>query len=411
MNDTSRFIAIIGGGPAGLMAAHKLLEMGYRVHLYDAKPSVARKFQLAGRGGLNLTHSEPLDVFATRYYENEARFTTLLKKFTPNDLRDFCHVLGQDTFIGSSGRVFPTKFKATELLRAWLSDLSIKGLKLFTRHKWIGFDQQKNLLIEDAENQIITISPQATLLALGGASWGKLGSDAAWVPTLTKEEVNIEPLEAANCGYETRWPQSVPESCFGSPLKNITLTHADKTTKGEIMLSSYGLEGGAVYALSKSIREAINKDLSTTVLIDLKPKHSKERLTKILEEREKHLPLGKFLKQELRLSSFSLSLLKALTSKEEFNCPKALSEKIKSLPVNLYKARPIDRAISTAGGIKFDACTDDLMLKRLPGIFVAGEMLDWEAPTGGYLLQGCFSMAVHVAQGVDHYLREQSQEI
>ncbi len=408
MNDTSKFIAIIGGGPAGLMAAHKLLEMGHSVHLYDAKPSVARKFQLAGRGGLNLTHSEPLDIFATRYYENEARFTPLLKKFTPDDLRDFCHTLDQETFIGSSGRIFPTKFKATELLRAWLSDLSHKGLKLFTRHKWIGFDQQKNLLVEDNESQVTTITPQATVLALGGASWGKLGSDAAWVPILAKEKIEIEPLEAANCGYETHWPKTLQESCFGQPLKNISLSHAGKTTKGEIMLSSYGLEGGAIYALSKSIREAINSDQSTTVFIDLKPKHSEEKLAKTFEEREKRLPLGKFLKQELRLSSVGLNLLKALTSKEEFSCPQTLAKKIKKLPVTLHKARPIDRAISTAGGIKFDACTDDLMLKNLPGIFVAGEMLDWEAPTGGYLLQGCFSMAVHVAQGIDQYLSKQS---
>ena len=408
MNDTSKFIAIIGGGPAGLMAAHQLLEMGHRVHLYDTKPSVARKFQLAGRGGLNLTHSEPLDTFATRYYENEARFTPLLKQFTPNDLRDFCLTLGQETFIGSSGRVFPTKFKATELLRAWLADLSHKGLILFTRHKWIGFDSQKNLLVKNNDNQVITISPQATLLALGGASWGKLGSDAAWVPILAKEKVDIEPLEAANCGYETHWPETLQESCFGQPLKNISLTHEDRTTKGEIMLSSYGLEGGAIYALSKSIREAINRDQSTTVFIDLKPNHSQEKLAKALKKRAKNLALGKFLKQELRVSSTSLNLLKALTNKEEFSCPDTLVKKIKALPVTLHKARPIDRAISTAGGIKFNACTNDLMLKRLPGIFVAGEMLDWEAPTGGYLLQGCFSMAIHVAQGIDQYLREQS---
>ncbi|KLN61117.1 hypothetical protein WH96_08075 [Kiloniella spongiae] len=408
MNDTSKFIAIIGGGPAGLMAAHKLLEMGHRVHLYDAKPSVARKFQLAGRGGLNLTHTEPLDVFATRYYENEARFIPLLKKFTPDDLRDFCHTLGQETFIGSSGRIFPTKFKATELLRAWLSDLSHKGLKLFTRHKWIGFDQQKNLLVEDNKNQVITITPQATVLALGGASWGKLGSDAAWVPILAKEKIEIEPLEAANCGYETHWPKTLQESCFGQPLKNISISHTGKKIKGEIMLSSYGLEGGAIYALSKSIREAINSNQSTAIFIDLKPKHSEEKLAKTLEERKNRLPLGKFLKQELRLSSVSLNLLKTLTSKEEFNCPQTLAKKIKNLPVTLHKARPIDRAISTAGGIKFDACTDDLMLQNLPGIFVAGEMLDWEAPTGGYLLQGCFSMAVHVAQGIDQYLSKQS---
>ncbi|WP_417453460.1 TIGR03862 family flavoprotein [Kiloniella sp.] len=404
MNETSKFIAIIGGGPAGLMVAYKLLEMGHSVHLYDAKPSVARKFQLAGRGGLNLTHSEPLDKFATRYYENVPLFTSLLHQFTPNDLRDFCHTLGQETFVGSSGRVFPTKFKATEILRAWLSDLSDKGLKLFTRHKWIGFDEQKNLLIEDSENQVINISPQATVLALGGASWGKLGSNAAWVPILTKEKINIKSLEPANCGYETHWPQLLPESSFGHPLKNISLTHADITVKGEIMLSSYGLEGGAVYALSKSIREAINSHQSTTAFIDLKPKHSKERLAKALSERAKHLSLGKFLRQEIRLSPVSLNLLKALTSKEEFNSPQILAEKIKALPVTLNKARPIDRAISTAGGITFDSCTDNLMLKHLTGVFVAGEMLDWEAPTGGYLLQGCFSMAVHVAKGVDHYL-------
>ncbi len=254
MKKISKHIIIIGGGPAGLMAAHQLLAFGHKVALYEAKPSLARKFQLAGRGGLNLTHSEDLDVFANKYYENSSFFTPLLNDFTPQDLREFCHALGQDTFVGSSGRVFPTKFKATELLRQWITKLNANGLQIYTRHRWLGFDNNNNLLISNDRGKVDTTPYDAAVFALGGASWPRMGSDGSWVEIFAEKNVDITPLRAANCGFETNWPARISSKFFGQPLKNISISLDTKYVKGEIMLSDYGLEGGAIYALSKTIR-------------------------------------------------------------------------------------------------------------------------------------------------------------
>ncbi|MEH6632202.1 MAG: TIGR03862 family flavoprotein [Halopseudomonas aestusnigri] len=404
MKKISKHIVIIGGGPAGLMAAHQLLNFGHKVSLYEAKPSLARKFQLAGRGGLNLTHSEDLNFFANKYYENSPFFTPLLNDFSPQDLREFCHALGQDTFVGSSGRVFPTKFKATELLRQWITKLNANGLQIFTRHRWLGFDSNNNLLISNDNGKVDTTTYDAAVFALGGASWPRMGSDGSWVDIFAEKNVDITPLRPANCGFETNWPSHISSKTFGHPLKNISISLDTKHVKGEIMLSNYGLEGGAIYALSKMIREKIEKTGEAQILIDLKPIHPIEKIEGLLAQRKTGSNLSRFLKQELHLSIPALELLKAYSSKEEFNSPFALARLLKSLPITLTKPRPLERAISTAGGIKFSSCNSSLMLKELPNVFVTGEMLDWEAPTGGYLLQGCFSMAVHVAKAIDEYL-------
>ncbi len=387
------------------MAAHQLLSFGHRVSLYEAKPSIARKFQLAGRGGLNLTHSEDLKDFATKYYENSSFFTPLLNNFTPQDLREFCHGLGQDTFVGSSGRVFPRKFKATELLREWITKLNANGLKIYTRYRWVGFDPNNNLLISNEKGEVASTSYDTAIFALGGASWPRMGSDGSWVDIFAKKNVEITPLRPANCGFETNWPAHISKKIFGHPLKNISVSLDTKYVKGEIMLSEYGLEGGAIYALSKKIREKIENTGEAQILIDLKPNHPVEKIERLLTQRNEGQSLSRFLKQELHLASPALELLKAYSSKEEFNSPGTVSRLLKSLPITLTKTRPLERAISTAGGIKFSSCNSDLMLNELPGVFVTGEMLDWEAPTGGYLLQGCFSMAVHVAKAADEYLR------
>ncbi len=389
------------------MAAQNLLKLGHRVSLYEAKPSLARKFQLAGRGGLNLTHSEPIGHFTEKYFENSSFFASLFDRFSPQDLRNFCHQLGQDTFVGSSGRVFPKKFKATELLRAWISNLVTMGLDIHTRHKWVGFDDNNNFLISDLHGEIKTVIPDAAILALGGASWPRMGSDGSWVDILRKLDIEIAPLKPANCGFETTWPDSMPTSCFGHPLKNISVSLKDKSVKGEIMLSSYGLEGGAIYALSKMIREEIEATNNAKIHIDLKPSHSLGKIEQLITSRKPGTSLSRFLKHNVHISSPALELLKAYSSKEQFNSPTPLAKLIKGLEISLVKPRPIERAISTAGGIKFSSCDESLMLKARPGLFVAGEMLDWEAPTGGYLLQGCFSMAVHVASGVEQYLTSQ----
>jgi len=395
VSEISTDVAIIGAGPAGLMAAECLSGRGLKVTAFDAMATPGRKFLMAGRGGLNLTHSEPLPQFVARYGARAAQVAAWLERFSPDDLRHWADGLGAETFVGSSGRVFPKAMKASGLLRNWLRRLDDAGVDFRLRRRWIGFDGDR--LRFDGETQ--SVAARATILALGGASWPKLGSDAAWVPILTESSVEIAPFQPANCGFEIAWSEHFRDRAAGQPLKNIALTIDGHSVLGEMMMTRKGIEGGAVYAISVALRDRVPAVLS----LDLKPQMEVEALTRKLAERRKGRSLSAWLTGELNLSPLAYSLLRETTDAVPDD-PNALARLIKAVPLRVDRPRPIAEAISSAGGIAFEAVTDDLMLRALPGVFVAGEMLDWEAPTGGYLLQGCMSSAMVAADGVEAWL-------
>lgn len=392
-------IAIIGAGPAGLIAAERLAQAGHRVTVYDRMASPARKFLLAGRGGLNLTHSEPLDRFAKRYREAADWLAPALDAFPPQALRDWADGLGADTFIGSSGRVFPRALKASPLLRAWLARLDTLGVSLRPRLRWLGFDDG-GLVFEGPQGRE-QVQAQATLLALGGASWPRLGSDGSWVDILTGRGVGVVPLRPANGGFRVAWSDYFIERFAGTPLKRIALSFAGETVSGEAMIDRAGIEGGAIYALSSRLREAVLRDGAAELAVDLRPDLDVGALTAKLAGRRKGETLSNLLRKA-GLSPVAIALLReggALPDR-----PEPLAARVKALPLRLAGLFPLERAISTAGGIPRDEIDGGFMLKRLPGVFVAGEMLDWEAPTGGYLLQGCFATGVAAAEGIGRWL-------
>lgn len=397
-------VAIVGGGPAGLMAAERLLAAGRSVHLFDAMPSVGRKFLLAGRGGLNLTHSEPLDRFKTRYRSASPTVGAWIEGFTPDDLRAWAASLGVDTFIGSSGRVFPQEFKAAPLLRAWLTRLRAQGLQIHVRHRWTGGTLPEALRFETPTGPL-TVTAKAVLLALGGGSWPTLGSDGAWIAPLAADGIASAPLQPANCGFEADWSTHL-KGFAGTPFKNVALSVGADSARGEMMLTETGLEGGLVYALSGAIRDQIAKDGSCLVYLDLKPDLSADALASKLVAPRGAASYSTFLKKTLRLSPAAIALAREagpLPSE-----PKEMANWLKALPLTLLRPRPIAEAISSAGGIRFEGLTPDLMAQARPGLFLAGEMLDWEAPTGGYLLQACFASGVRAAGGIDAYLTRQA---
>jgi hypothetical protein len=399
-------IAIIGAGPAGLIAAERLSAQGHAVTLYDRMPSSARKFLLAGRGGLNLTHSEPLDRLLTRYGAAQAWLETAIRAFPPQALRDWADGLGAATFVGTSGRVFPAAMKASPLLRAWLRRLEAQGVGLAAGRRWTGWDAEGALLFETAAG-VERIRPDATLLALGGASWPRLGSDGGWVPLLAAREVAIRPLRPANAGFSVAWSPLMREKFAGAPLKRIVIRHrdvlGDRQAAGEAMLDPAGIEGGAVYSLSGPLREAILRDGRAAITLDLRPDIETQRLSERLAQRRKGETLSNHLRKAAGLSPAAIAVLRecAATLPQE---PAALAALVKAAPLTLTGLFPIERAISTAGGIAAAEIDDGFMLKRLAGVFVAGEMLDWEAPTGGYLLQACFATGVGAAAGVAAWL-------
>ncbi|MGX1498525.1 putative flavoprotein (TIGR03862 family) [Labrenzia sp. MBR-25] len=411
-------VLIAGAGPAGLFAAERLSQKGYRVVVIDRMPSPARKFLMAGRGGLNLTHSEDLTAFLARYRQAEPFLAPMIKDFSPEALRSWCEGLGEETFVGSSGRVFPKSMKASPLLRAWLRRLDGNGVRLLTRHALCGIEGDGPLQIStsngdpaektDGNGGTQSFSVRACLLALGGASWPKLGSDAAWVPMLQERGIRINHFQPANCGFQTGWSDFLKERFAGTPLKRITLSHEGKRVPGEAVVSAQGLEGGAVYALSAELRETINRTGSATLEIDLRPQFKVDELaTKLSRPRGKQ-SAATFLKKVLRLNPVELALLR-----ETGDIPleaESLARRIKSVPVILNAPYSIDRAISSAGGIALDELNDGMMLRKLPGVFAAGEMLDWEAPTGGYLLQACFATGARAAEGIAAYLQSSEQE-
>ena len=403
----NRSIAVIGGGPAGLIAAELLAKAGARVTVYDQMASLGRKFLMAGRGGLNLTHSEDLKTFLTRYGEIDPLLRAAVESFPPAALRAWSDTLGQPTFVGSSGRVFPTVLKTSPLLRTWLLRLGNLGVDFKLRHRWEGWDEDGPLRFT-TEGQEVAAEPDATVLALGGGSWPKLGSDARWVDVLGAEEIAVAPLRAANCGFTAAW-SDVFRQFEGQPLKNIGISFGGRSVRGEAMITRDGIEGGAIYALSSPIRDAITRDGHATISIDLMPEVGAGKLVERLAKSRGKQSLTNFLRKQTHLSAVSLGLLRETALTSGLSLPTMRAEKlarlIKAAPVKLTGVQPIDTAISTAGGVRFAELDENFMLKRYPGIFVAGEMLDWDAPTGGYLLQASFATGVAAARGIITWLQ------
>ncbi|WP_376750254.1 NAD(P)/FAD-dependent oxidoreductase [Stutzerimonas kunmingensis] len=399
-------VAIIGGGPAGLMAAEVLGQAGVSVDLYDAMPSVGRKFLLAGVGGMNITHAEDYSAFVSRYGERAGELRPLLDAFTPAALREWIHGLGIDTFVGSSGRVFPTDMKAAPLLRAWLKRLRENGVHIHTRQRWLGWDEHGALRIAGPQGESL-IDAHATLLALGGGSWARLGSDGAWVPLLAARGIAIAPLQPANCGFEVEgWSAHLRGKFAGAPLKTVSLAlPGSAPRKGEFVLTATGIEGSLVYALSAPIREAINRDGAATVLLDLLPDRTLAQVASALARPRGSQSMAKHLHRQLKLDGVKAALLRELSDAGSFQDPQTLATAIKALPIRLVRPRPLDEAISSAGGVPFEALDANLMLQQMPGVFCAGEMLDWEAPTGGYLLTACFASGRAAAEGMLRWLQ------
>jgi uncharacterized flavoprotein (TIGR03862 family) len=395
-------VAVIGAGPAGLMAAEVLALGGARVTIYDAMPSAGRKFLMAGRGGLNLTHSEALPEFLARYGAAKSRLAPAIEAFPPDALRAWSEALGQPTFIGSSGRVFPQAFKASPLLRAWLRRLDAFGVRLMLRHRWSGWNDGGHLLFQTPSGER-AVDASATVLALGGASWPRLGSDGAWAETLAARDVTISPLRPANCGFTVAWSELFRNRFEGHPLKSVALSFAELAVRGEAMITRTGIEGGAVYALSAPLRERIIANGEATLNIALRPDVEMSDLIARLSAPKGKQSVSNWLRKAAHLSPVAIGLLQeaAITSGASLSLlpPASLAGLINAVPIRLNGIAPIARAISTAGGIAFDELDTDFMIRRLPGLFAAGEMLDWEAPTGGYLLQASFATGAAAGHG------------
>lgn len=384
------------------MAAETLIEAGAKVTVYDRMPSLARKFLLAGRGGLNITHSEPFDRFVERYGAAADRLRPMLEAFPPQALIDWCHALGEETFVGTSGRVFPKSFKASPLLRRWLRRLERQGVDVRLRHAFVGFDERNRPIVGTRDGAPASVDADATILALGGASWPRLGADGSWVEGLRAKGVEVAPLRPANCGFDVAWSPVMREKFAGEPLKNVALTFGRTRIRGEAMISQPGVEGGGVYALSGPMRDAIEANGFATLWIDLRPDMTHRDLALRLLEAKPGQSAANVLRKAAGLSPAAVGLLREPGPLPQ--TPDEIAKRIKGVPIHLTGVRPIARAISTAGGIAFPDADENLMLKRLPGVFAAGEMLDWEAPTGGYLLQACFASGRLAGRGAAKWL-------
>jgi uncharacterized flavoprotein (TIGR03862 family) len=399
-------ITVVGAGPAGLMAAEVLARAGARVTVHERMPSPARKLLLAGRGGLNLTHSEDQQAFLGRYGARAEAMSDWLDAFSPDDLTQWVEGLGQPTFVGSSGRVFPRAMKASPLVRAWLTRLDGLGVTLRTRSRWTGFADD-GLTFETAEGQQ-TETPDATVLAMGGASWPRLGSDGAWAPVLEAVGCEVAPLRPANAGFNVDWSQILIDRAAGQPLKKVALSFDGQTVQGEVMVTRYGLEGGAVYALSGALRDAIERDGSAILTLDLRPDLSIEALAARLDEGRSKDSMTNLLRKSAGLSPAAISVLRDIPGEIPAGSDK-LARRIKAVRLKLTGMQGLERAISSAGGVRFEALDPRLMLSARPGVFVAGEMLDWEAPTGGYLLQASMASGVVAARGALDWLATRDQ--
>jgi uncharacterized flavoprotein (TIGR03862 family) len=406
-------VAVIGGGPAGLMAAEVLsqgaAETGIEVELFDAMPSVGRKFLLAGKGGMNLTHSEALPLFLSRYGQRQRRIEPWLAAFAPTDLRAWAHDLGIETFVGSSGRVFPTDMKAAPLLRAWLHRLRGGGVKIHVRQRWLGWDAQGGLRFATPEGET-SRRFDAAILALGGGSWARLGSNGAWVPLLRARGVDVAALKPSNCGFDVGWSAHFRARFAGQPLKSARLTFGEFQRQGEFVVTEHGIEGSLIYAASAAIRDVIETTGSARVHLDLAPGKTLQRVIAEVAHPRGSRSLSSHLQSRAGITGVKAGLLRECLSRDEYADPLRLAAAIKALPLTLTAPRPLDEAISSAGGVRFEAMDAKLMLNALPGVFCAGEMLDWEAPTGGYLLTACFASGFVAGNGVLAWLRGRARE-
>lgn len=403
-------VLVVGGGPAGLMAAEVIAGAGAAVEVCDAMPSVGRKFLMAGRGGMNITHSEAPDAFVARYGDRAPQMGRLLAAFGPQDLREWMHGLGIESFIGSSGRVFPVGMKAAPLLRSWLHRLRAQGVRFQVRHRWLGWGDRGRLRFQTPDG-VVERSADAVVLALGGGSWSRLGSDGAWVPLLAGAGVSVAPLQPANCGFDVGWSDHFRDRFAGQPLKTVgaRVLLADGRAierLGEFVVTQHGIEGSLVYALSSPLRDSFSASGASVLWLDLLPARSLEWVHKELQHPRGARSLASHLQSRLGLRGVKVGLLRECLPPDSFSDLAVLARGIKALPLTLKAPRPLDEAISSAGGVCFSSLTQDLMLQALPGVFCAGEMLDWEAPTGGYLLTGCFATGRAAGEGTIRWLRE-----
>jgi len=404
-----RTATIVGGGPAGLMAAEVLADAGVQVTIHEHMASAGRKFLLAGRGGLNLTHSEDLDRFLDRYGVARPNLEDAIRAFDPAALGAWCHGLGEPTFVGSSGRVFPESFRATPLLRAWLARLGDLGVELRTRHRWVGFDEGGGNRLTDADGTTTIVDSDVTLFALGGASWPRVGSTGSWREAFVDAGIEVTEFAPANCGLRVDWSAPMLDRFAGAPLKNVIVHvdgHENSTARGDVIVAASGLEGGPIYGIGSSVRAAIGDDPNSvaTLRINLQPDRSSTALATHLAKRQRPKDSISTWLRRAGLSSPAIALLREATGNDVPSDPAALADLMTAVPITVTALMPLDRAISTAGGVTFDQLDHAFMLRDRPGTFVVGEMLDWEAPTGGYLLQACFSTAVAAANGAIAHL-------
>ncbi len=397
-------IAIIGGGPAGLAAAEVLSLSGHSITVYDSMPTLSRKFLLAGKSGLNLTHAEDYTQFVTRFGSACDHLRPALDAFGPQAVRAWAEELGVETFIGTSNRVFPNAMKASPLLRAWVRRLESRGVKIRTRHRWIGFSG-RDYLFDTQEGQM-TIRPDAALLALGGASWPRLGSDASWMPWLQNSGVNTSAFQPANCGFDIAWDEIFQERFAGAPVKSVTATSDAGTIPGEFVISCHGIEGSLVYAHAASLRDQLATHGKAALVVDLMPGRTLERLNQDLARQDGKASFSNRLRKGAGIDGVKLSLLRHFAGNADLTKPETIARLIKHLPISVLKPRPIAEAISSAGGICWDSVDERYMLKAIPGLFAAGEMLDWEAPTGGYLLTACLATGRAAGRGIAEWLKD-----
>ncbi|MDV7338366.1 TIGR03862 family flavoprotein [Terasakiella sp. A23] len=402
----SQKIAIIGGGPAGLMAAHQLTNKDYDLHLFDAMPSLGRKFLMAGKSGMNLTHNEPLDRFLTRYHDDDGAVSHAVKNFPPEAIRQWAADLGIETFVGSSGRIFPTDFKAAPLLRSWLRHLRAGGLQTHVHHRWIGWDQDK--LVFETPDGLKKEKFDAVLFAMGGISWPKLGSDGGWINAFDQADIPHTPFKASNCGFLKDWSDPFLQKFAGEPIKSVALKSADDWTKGDFVISKSGVEGSAIYTHSRNLRLQLEKTGHAILHLDLAADRDLATLKQALKKSRGSKSLSTHIKRVTRLNPVKIALLREILDKETFNDMDKLADAIKNLPLPLKATRPIDEAISCAGGVDFSNTDNNLMITSQPGLFLAGEMLNWDAPTGGYLLTGCFALGRQAGLGMDRWLQKKA---